>query len=303
MFKKFFLSAAVVALIFMGCDSDSSTAPSSTAPSSTTKDSGAVKGALDRHEYSEKTDDGNCVVTKLSANSFSITYNQEGAATKIVSTIDGSTIEIEYQSTYGKSVPESYVESLCETNKQEAMSKNATVSCDGRTILVRETDVTYLTFDEALNSAKETCNLMNGSTEQLNEFTADTLETWPTETEDSVTCSSRKTENSFVLTARVPDSLSMQLTAEYYGESYAMVMVLEFMPNVPQSEIDDSCQELEGLYSDSYDGESMPVEVVCSGRQISVVTSGESDENPISEIAAEMSDFCNEIKMTGKFPD
>ena len=118
-----------------------------------------------------------------------------------------------------------------------------------------------------------------------------------------MTCSSRKTENSFVLTARVPDSLSMQLTAEYYGESYAMVMVLEFMPNVPQSEIDDSCQELEGLYSDSYDGESMPVEVVCSGRQISVVTSGESDENPISEIAAEMSDFCNEIKMTGKFPD
>ena len=107
MFKKFFLSAAVVALIFTGCDSDSSTAPSST-----TKDSGAVKGALDRHEYSEKTDDGNCVVTKLSANSFSITYNQEGAATKIVSTIDGSTIEIEYQSTYGKSVPESYENSV-----------------------------------------------------------------------------------------------------------------------------------------------------------------------------------------------
>ena len=54
MFKKFFLSAAVVALIFTGCDSDSSTAPSSTAPSSTTKDSGAVKGALDRHDIRKK---------------------------------------------------------------------------------------------------------------------------------------------------------------------------------------------------------------------------------------------------------
>lgn len=293
MLKKVFLTAAIAALVFSGCDSDSSTEPSSTA-----KDSQYTKGAIDKREYTADSDDGGCVVKKLSSNSYSIAYTQGGASIKIISTVDGDVIENEYQSTYGASVPKSYIESLCEANKEEAKSKNATVTCTANTITIKEIEDTYLTFDEAMKSAKETCKDINGDDEE----TSDSIETITPDEDHPAVCSSRKTENSFVMRAEDQDSLRLEATAEYVDEIYTFVLELEFVSRIPMSVIEEACDDLRRMYSDSND-EPGSVQVKCDGRLLTVRGREETDENPISNVAASMSSFCNEIDLTGAFPD
>lgn len=292
MLKKFFLSAAITALLFTGCDSDSSTAPSSTV-----KEDRSVKEALDKKEQKDvgsyDEDDGDCVVKKLSANSFSMTMKESGVTTKITSTFVGDRVENEYYTTYAESVPMSSIQSWCEENKEEAKTKNATVTCSGRTMTIKEIEEAYLTFEDALISAKRTCNQIDDTDEDDEIIT-------PEEDHPAV-CSSRKTETSFVMRAEDQDSVRFEATAEYEGGLYTFVIELEFASKVPMSDIEEACDDLQAMYSEGAD-ESASVQVVCNNRMIMVSGREVTDENPISKIAANLSDFCNEIDLTGEFP-
>ena len=296
MLKKFFLSAAITALLFTGCDSDSSTAPSSTV-----KEDRSVKEALDKKEQKDvgsyDEDEGDCVVKKLSANSFSMTMKESGVTTKITSTFVGDRVENEYYTTYAESVPMSSIQSWCEENKEEAKTKNATVTCSGRTMTIKEIEEAYLTFEDALISAKRTCNQIDDTDEDE----PDSLEIITPEEDHPAVCSSRKTETSFVMRAEDQDSVRFEATAEYEGGLYTFVIELEFASKVSMSDIEEACDDLQVMYSEGAD-ESESVQVVCNNRMIMVSGREVTDENPISKIAANLSDFCNEIDLTGEFP-
>ena len=284
MLKKIFLSVAITALLFTGCDSDSSTEPSSS-----TK--GSVKRALEQDRQTLNADAEDCVVKKLSDNSFAMTYSEDGVSVKVTTTVANNFVENEYQATYGASVPMSYVQSLCEENEQEAASKNATVTCSGRTMTIKEIESTDMTFAESFQSAKDACNDINGT------YPSDSIESQISQTDGRAICSYRESDNSFAMTALDQDTLMFSVSAEYFDSHYSFDIVMEFMPSVPLSDVQEACDDMKEEYRDAM------VNVDCNDRRITIASSSQIDENPIPYIADEMIDFCREIERTGAFPD
>ena len=86
---------------------------------------------------------------------------EDSAKTTITTTIAGGQAENDYVTEYDESVPMEMIQSLCESNKQEALTKNATVTCDGRTMKIHEIAGAEIGFDGALESAQDVCKLMN----------------------------------------------------------------------------------------------------------------------------------------------
>lgn len=170
MLKKLFLSAAVVAFVFTACDSDSSTSPKTddqpkengAQQSGTINGDGADNTVVQTNPVSANTStEVPCSVEKLSANSFVIKMKEDGAKTTITTTIAGGQAENDYVTEYDESVPMEMIQSLCESNKQEALTKNATVTCDGRTMKIHEIAGAEIGFDGALESAQDVCKSMN----------------------------------------------------------------------------------------------------------------------------------------------
>jgi hypothetical protein len=102
-----------------------------------------------------------CSVEKLSANSFVIKMKEDGAKTTITTTIAGGQAEIDYVTVYDASVPETKIQALCEVNKQDALTKNATVTCEDHSMTIHEVEDAGMGFDDALKSAEDVCKTMN----------------------------------------------------------------------------------------------------------------------------------------------
>lgn len=324
MLKKLFLSAAVVALVFTACDSDSSTSPKNDEQpkDNVSEQSGSINGdgadntVVQTNPVSANTStEVPCSVEKLSANSFVIKMKEDGAKTTITTTIAGGQAENDYVTEYDESVPEAMIQSLCESNKQEALTKNATVTCDGRTMKIHEIAGAEIGFDGALESAKEVCKTMNA---YLSENSGVNLPEEPGSNETPViddpnpnafstsgkaTCKiTQKTGTAFEMVAVQPDSGSITTLYEYKMDSLVTLIQFDFLPAMPLDSINAFCAEAK-VDAGEVEEDGAVVNVTCGDNTITERIAVPSSFNPLPFIAPEMTEYCEEIQRTGVIPD
>ncbi|SHL19094.1 hypothetical protein SAMN05720487_10935 [Fibrobacter sp. UWT2] len=315
MLKKLFLSAAVVALVFTACDSDSSTSPKNddqpkgnSTEQSGVEQSGPTNNSTAEIKETVATDAGAevpCSVEKLSANSFLMTMKEDGAVSRITTTIVGDQAEIDYVTEYGESVPTATIQALCESNKQEALTKNATVTCDGRTMTIHEVDGAEIGFDGALESAKQVCKSMNA---YLSENSSDPEE--PDQTPVSNPGASGKatcqvvenTDTFFKMVAIQPDSVTMSISMEYKDGLVVTTGEIVFEDTFAQTDVDKYCAEAKAEIAAAAE-EEVELDVVCDGRKIVESYSEEYPMNILPYAVPEMKASCDEIQRTGVIPD
>ncbi|WP_405338925.1 hypothetical protein [Fibrobacter sp.] len=325
MLKKLFLPAAVMAMVFTACDSDSSTSPKTDdQPQGTgTEQSGAINGDANNNTV-VKTDPASanassgapCTVEKLSANSFIMTMKQDGAVTKVTTTIIGDRAEIDYVSVYDESVPLATVQSLCESNKQEALAEeNATVTCEGRTMTAHEVGDAEIGFGGALQSAENACKEMNAYFSDNNPDQTDPGQNTdpvidnPNQTpgldQGSGRATCQITENStnmLKMVAVQPDSGSIYTSYEYKNETLVTEIRFEFLPTVSLSEINEFCAETKADVVDMFE-EGAVADVDCDDHSMTTVITEPSSINVLPYLAKEMVEYCNEIQRTGVIPE
>lgn len=314
MLKKLFLSAAIVALVFTACDSDSSTSPKNDEQpkDNVSEQSGSINGdgadntVVQTNPVSANTStEVPCSVEKLSANSFLMTMKEDGAVSRITTTIVGDQAEIDYVTEYGESVPTATIQALCESNKQEALTKNATVTCDGRTMTIHEVDGAEIGFDGALESAKQVCKSMNA---YLSENSSDPEE--PNQTPVSNPGASGKatcqvvenTDTFFKMVAIQPDSVTMSISMEYKDGLVVTTGEIVFEDTFAQTDVDKYCAEAKAEIAAAAE-EEVELDVVCDGRKIVESYSEEYPMNILPYAVPEMKASCDEIQRTGVIPD
>lgn len=325
MLKKLFLSAAVVAFVFTACDSDSSTSPKTddqpkengAQQSGTINGDGADNTVVRTNPVSANTStEVPCSVEKLSANSFVIKMKEDGAKTTITTTIAGGQAENDYVTEYDESVPMEMIQSLCESNKQEALTKNATVTCDGRTMTIHEVDDAEIGFDGALKSAQDVCKSMNaylsengsqnaGLPEEPGLNESPVIDTNPTTviTSDKATCQiTEQTTTTLKMVMVQPDSGSITTLYEYKTDSLVTLVQFDFLPAMPQDSINAFCAE-EKIGAREVEEDGAVVDVTCDGNAITERIAMPSSFNSIPFIVPEMTAYCEEIQRTGIIPD
>lgn len=325
MLKKLFLSAAVVAFVFTACDSDSSTSPKTddqpkengAQQSGTINGDGADNTVVQTNPVSANTStEVPCSVEKLSANSFVIKMKEDGAKTTITTTIAGGQAENDYVTEYDESVPMEMIQSLCESNKQEALTKNATVTCEGRTMTIHEVDDAEIGFDGALKSAQDVCKSMNaylseygsqnaGLPEEPGLNESPVIDTNPTTviTSDKATCQiTEQTTTTLKMVMVQPDSGSITTLYEYKTDSLVTLVQFDFLPAMPQDSINAFCAE-EKIGAREVEEDGAVVDVTCDGNAITERIAMPSSFNSIPFIVPEMTAYCEEIQRTGIIPD
>lgn len=299
MLKKVFLSAAVAALVFTACDSDSSTSPkdenrpqvNNTDQSGTTNNNTAENNDAGNSNASA---DVPCSVEKTSANSFVMKIDDGSSLSTVTTTIVGGQAEIDYVTVYDESVPATKIQALCEVNKQEALTKNATVTCEDHSMTIHEVEDAEMGFDDALKSAEEVCKTMNA---------------YLSETSDSgATCSVTKDLSDYFQIAAVqPDSGTMYFSLEYKNEMFLVTTEYVFENTVPQAEIDEFCAEVKAETLDLGTATGLETNVECDGRTVtqyvSEEVSAEAADRYFSETVAKMKAYCKEVQRTGVIPD
>lgn len=326
MLKKLFLSAAIVALVFTACDSDSSTSPKTddqskengAQQSGTINGDGADNTVVQTNPVSANTStEVPCSVEKLSANSFVIKMKEDGAKTTITTTIAGGQAENDYVTEYDESVPMEMIRSLCESNKQEALTKNATVTCEGRTMTIHEIAGAEIGFDGALKSAQDVCKSMNaylsengsqnaGLPEEPGLNETPVIDTNPTTviTSDKATCQiTEQTTTTLKMVMVQPDSGSITTLYEYKMDSLVTLVQFDFLPAMPQDSINAFCAEAKVDVPREVEEEGAVVNVTCGDNTITERIAVPSSFNPIPFIAPEMTEYCEEIQRTGIIPD
>lgn len=303
MLKKLFLSAAIVALVFTACDSDSSTSPKNDEQpkDNVSEQSGSINGdgadntVVQTNPVSANTStEVPCSVEKLSANSFVIKMNEDGAKTTITTTIAGGQAENDYVTVYDASVPETKIQALCEVNKQDALTKNATVTCEDHSMTIHEVEDAGMGFDDALKSAEDVCKTMNA-------YLSETSDT-------GATCSVTKDLSDYFQFAAVqPDSGTMYFSLEYKNGILLVTTEYVFENTVSQAEIDEFCAEVKAETLDLGNATGLETNVECDGRMVTQYVSEEVSAGKIdryfSETVADMKAYCKEIQRTGVIPD
>ena len=324
MLKKLFLPAAVMAMVFTACESDSSTSPKTdgqlqgngTEQSGEINNNGANNATVKTDPVSADASSGApCSVEQLSANSFVMTMKEDGVVTKITTAIAGDQAKIDYVSIYDESVSMAMIQSLCESNKQEALTKNATVTCEGRTMTIHEVSAAEIGFDGALESAKNVCKEMNAyfsknDSNQTNPgLNADPVIDNPDQTpgldQGSGRATCQITENStnmLKMVAVQPDSGSIYTSYEYKNETLVTEIRFEFLPTVSLSEINEFCAETKADVVEMFE-EGAVADVDCDDHSMTTVITEPSSINVLPYLAKEMVEYCNEIQRTGVIPE
>ena len=309
MLKKLFLSAAIVALVFTACDSDSSTSPKNDEQpkDNVSEQSGSINGdgadntVVQTNPVSANTStEVPCSVEKLSANSFVIKMKEDDAKTTITTTIAGGQTENDYVIEFNESVSMTIIQSLCESNKQEALTKNATVTCEGRTMKIHEVADADIGFNGALESAKEVCKTMNA---HLSENSDVNLPEEPGPNETPVI--DDPNPNAFSTSGKATCKITEQTTTtlnEYKTDSLVTLVQFDFLPAMPQDSINAFCAE-EKIGAREVEEEGAVVNVTCGDNTITERIAAPSSFNPLSFIAPEMTEYCEEIQRTGIIPD
>ncbi|WP_173474083.1 hypothetical protein [Fibrobacter succinogenes] len=134
MLKKAFLISAAAALVFSGCGSDNSTSASGSGPQVLS-----------------------CSANAISDDTFIMEIVTENVTMTTTTTIAGNLANIEYDLSYAPQVPAAYVQQKCDENKREAQEKNAQIVCSDHSINIKEVAPTNISFEAALESAKNEC--------------------------------------------------------------------------------------------------------------------------------------------------
>ncbi|MBR5413467.1 MAG: hypothetical protein IK114_10585 [Fibrobacter sp.] len=326
MLKKIFLSAAVAALVFTACDSDSSTSPKNDDKSvedpAKEPDSAAVNGKSETTVYDTvKTSfsadqdvvGDECLVRKTSADSFVMTMSEAGVTTSITSVLKGDKVKLTYVSVYDESIPMATIQSFCDANKQEAVGVDASVECDGRTMTVRETKESDMTFEQMLASAKSTCEKLNSSVSSNAEEPDSGIEpnqgslnenaevvTDPTRATCQIT---EKTTNTLKMVMAQPDSGSIYTSYEYKNGTLVTEARFDFLMTMPLTQINEYCADLKADAAEMAEEDGSVVDVDCDGYRITVTVVEQSSMNVLPYIASDMVEYCNEIQRTGVIPE
>ena len=304
MLKKLFLSAAMVAFVFTACDSESSTSVKDDEHPqvNNTDQSGEENNNAAENNAAVNNDAGNsnasadvpCSVEKTSANSFVMKIDDGSSLSTVTTTIAGGQAEIDYVTVYDASVPETKIQALCEVNKQDALTKNATVTCEDHSMTIHEVEDAGMGFDDALKSAEDVCKTMNA-------YLSETSDT-------GATCSVTKDLSDYFQFAAVqPDSGTMYFSLEYKNGILLVTTEYVFENTVSQAEIDEFCAEVKAETLDLGDATGLETNVECDGRMVTQYVSEEVSAGEInryfSETVADMKAYCKEIQRTGVIPD
>ena len=304
MLKKVLLLLAVTSLMFLGCASDDSTSPEpENQPKSNQSDPDSLKNSVnDKKDSTEnlvnalETGKVGCSYEVLSDTSIVELIKDLDVTTRVTVTIKGAVQEIEYYSTYANSVARDYIQSLCEENKEEAVSehKNATVTCDDRTMTIKEI-VPSVSLDFLVQNAKSECEKFNASHAGV--------ETVP----NRALCVMQSTEMSIAMSVMVPDSMSMFYQVEFKDNVLSTTSEFVFDQNVPKKVIQNFCDNAK-VNSIEYSTNGETRQTTCEdNRMVTVATQDYSKEalsiNPIDELLPQVKSFCDQIENTGKYPD
>lgn len=135
MLKKAFLISATAAFVFSGCGSDNSTSASGSQVLS-------------------------CSANAISDDTFIMEVVTENVTMTTTTTIAGNLANIEYDISYDPEVSAAYVQQKCEENMQEAQEKNAQIVCGDHSINIKEVAPANISFEQALESARNECRQM-----------------------------------------------------------------------------------------------------------------------------------------------
>ena len=98
-----------------------------------------------------------CSANAISDDTFIMEVVTENVTLTTTTTIAGNLANIEYDASYAPEVPAAYIQQECDENKQEAQKKNAQVVCSDHSINIKEVAPTNISFEAALESAKNEC--------------------------------------------------------------------------------------------------------------------------------------------------
>ena len=135
MLKKAFLISATAAFVFSGCGSDNSTSASGSQVLS-------------------------CSANAISDDTFIMEVVTENVTLTTTTKIAGNLANIEYDVSYAPELPAAYVQQKCEENMQEAQEKNAQIVCGDHSINIKEVAPADISFEQALESARNDCRQM-----------------------------------------------------------------------------------------------------------------------------------------------
>ena len=334
MLNRVFLAVAVAAVLFTGCDSDSSTSPkredlpesssagdlssSSVALSSSSRRDTELPKDLGENKNSGEVAQGDtivgygmddpfnvgCSVHVVSGNSFMIAMKQGVATTYITTIVSGYNIVYDYEMVFVDSIPSTYVQLMCETVKEDS-DENARVTCIDHKVLIHTQSDSEMDFEEALKSADDFCEQINSGIDMdtgMVSFPLDNL----LQTKDkkdtlqkvgNATCQvTEDTKTSFKMVAADPDSASETISLELQNDSIFVLAEFEFVERIPQSTADAFCEEMK-------EDEDQAFQIVCDGRRFTETGILDLGSEFFGEIVNEMKKSCNRIQKTGNFFD
>ena len=293
MLKKILLLSTVTALMFWGCGSENTTSPVHEGqPKSNQSDPDSLKNNANDKKDSTKNSTGNnvaCTYEVLSDTSIVSVLKQVGVTTKVTVTIKGAVQEIEYYSTYADTVSSAYIQSVCEENKETAAAehRNATVTCDERTMTIKET-VPSVSIEFLEQNAKSECEKFNGKFANSDA------------TPDRANCTLRSTETALKMEISVPDSMNLVYDAQYKDGVFTTTSEVTFAQNVSKSDVQDFCDQAK-VNSIEYSTNGETRQTTCKDRHIVTVETKKSSVNPLEELTPQFESFCNKVVETGTY--
>ena len=292
MLKKVLLLSTVTALMFWGCGSENTTSPVHEGQlNSNQSDPDSLKNNANKNKDNSGNSTGQvgCTYEVLSDTSIVSVLKEVGATTKVTVTIKGAVQEIEYYSTYADSISTSYIQSVCEENKEEAVSthRNATVTCDDRTMTIKET-VPSVSLDFLVQNAKSECEKFNAKFENSDA------------TQDRANCTMQSTETALKMEISVPDSMNLVYDAQYKDGVFTTTSEVTFAQNVSKSDVQDFCDQAK-VNSIEYSTNGETRQTTCKDRHIVTVETKKSSVNPLEELTPQFESFCNKVVETGMY--
>ena len=329
MIKQILSASAVAALILGGCTTDNSTAPiagpnaeSSSSVQNYTNNTESSSSISDISSSSENSlpqpfTQNDCSVNKVSDNSVVLEMTVESEKTTMMMTLVGADVEMDLKTTYDATVPDAKIAQLCAESNESAVTLNATVVCDGRSISVKYRDsANGKTVDDVIESANELCDMMKmykmtNSSSSVVLSSSSVLQssssngTSGQQNANNATCEiTVDTDTSLALTAIKPDSITVLFSVDYSNGVITLKEETTFADNIPEAIVAEACEEAKKEAreeSNTSDPTEIPVmaSVQCEGRTVTSIGLMETKTNILAIMSSGAVYSCDEIKQTG----
>lgn len=322
MIKKLLPISAVAALALTACFSDESSPVAPTSPNSVTSQgfssSSAVISSSSADVALSSSDKGSlqsftqneCSVKKLSDNVVVMDFtvaNSEKTTMKM--TLVGDDVEMDLLTTFDISVPKAEVAQLCAESKEGAMTLNASVVCDGRSISVKYKDsANGQTVEDVIESANKLCMVMDlyktssssmgFSSSSYSPLSSSSFEI-PVSTKqkpNDATCKIEvDTENDFAITIVKPDSIILHISASHHNDILNIAEFMQFDESVPKSVITELCEEAKKEEEEDPTGAI----ITCTDNAVTETVTVGTDMNALPVFTATLVTICDQIEETG----